>query len=125
MWRADLLDRLTDEPGTFAVPHYHPEFFGNQPCPRVWDTEQLVSCGAGPSRNAWPLDPDDSAELSSLAAVIGDLTRQFYPERCSSAAKCFSLTRDARESVQLMMQYMRQPDLLDLDWVAPWRAATN
>jgi hypothetical protein len=135
LWRADLFDRLTDEPGTFGVAHYHPEFSGNQPGPRVWDTEltaspwrwlhdQLVSCGAGSGRNAWPLDPDDAAELAGLAAEIVDLARQFSPERCHSAAECFRFTRDARESVDLMMRYMRRPDLLDLEWVAPWRAGT-
>jgi hypothetical protein len=28
------------------------------------------------------------------------------------------------ESVQLMMSYLRRPDLLDGDWVTPWRQAT-
>ena len=39
LWRADLFDRLADEPGTFGVAHYHPEFSGHEPCPRVWDPE--------------------------------------------------------------------------------------
>lgn len=39
LWRADLFDRLTDPPGTFAVAHYHPRFEGNEPCARVWDTQ--------------------------------------------------------------------------------------
>jgi hypothetical protein len=30
------------------------------------------------------------------------------------------LTRDARESVRLMMEYLRRPDLLDRSWVSPW-----
>ena len=51
------------------------------------------------------------------------MARQFAPESCGSAAECFRLTRDARESVQLMMAYLRRPDLLDEDWVAPWRQA--
>lgn len=133
LWRADLFDRLTDEPGTFGVAHYHPDFDGNEPCPRVWDAdltanpwrwlhEQMVSLGAGPGRRDWALDPDDAAELSSRATDVVDLARQFSPERCRSAAECFQLTRDARESVQLMMEYLRQPQLLDLDWVSPWRS---
>jgi hypothetical protein len=28
-----------------------------------------------------------------------------------------------RESVQLMIEYLRRPDLLDTDRVAPWMAA--
>ena len=37
LWRADLFDRLADAPGTFGVAHYHPQFLGHEPCPRVWD----------------------------------------------------------------------------------------
>ena len=44
-------------------------------------------------------------------------------KRCGSAGECFRLTRDAAESVQLMMAYLRRPDLLDEGWVAPWRQA--
>jgi hypothetical protein len=43
LWRADLFDRLADEPGTFGVAHYHPEFSGNEPCPRVWDPALTAS----------------------------------------------------------------------------------
>jgi hypothetical protein len=49
------------------------------------------------------------------------MARQFAPERCGSAAQCFRLTRDAAESVRLMISYLRRPDLLDEAWVAPWR----
>jgi hypothetical protein len=28
-----------------------------------------------------------------------------------------------RESVQLMVEYLRRPDLLAVDWVSPWMAA--
>ena len=134
LWRADLFDRLTDKPGSFAVAHYHPEFAANEPCPRVFDAEltanpwrwlheQMVSLGAGPGRSAWALDPDDAAELGSLAADIVNLARQFSPDRCHSAVECFRLTQDARESVQLMMEHLRQPERLDLGWVLPWRVA--
>jgi hypothetical protein len=34
------------------------------------------------------------------------------------------LTRDALDSVQLMIEYLRRPDLLDADRVAPWTAAS-
>jgi hypothetical protein len=131
LWRADLFDRLADEPGSFCVAHYHPEFSGNEPCPRTWDPEltarpwhwlhdQVACLGAAPGRNAWALDPEDARELSTLADVVVDLAKQFSPDRCSSASECFALTRDARKSVQLMIDYLRRPDLLDLDWVAPW-----
>jgi hypothetical protein len=132
LWRADLFDRLTDEPGTFGVAHYHPEFSGHEPCPRVWDPEltarpwrwlhdQFARLGAARPDGPWELDPADAAELSGLAGAVVGLARQVSPERCHSAAECFRLTRDARESVQLMIGTVRQRDRLDVEWVWPWR----
>ena len=134
LWRADLFDRLTDQPGSYGVAHFHPEFSGNEPCSRAWDAaltaspwdwlhEQVASSGAASGGEAWPLDPADASELSGLADTVVTMARQFAPERCRSAAECFQLTRDARESVQLMIEYLARPDLLDADWVSPWRQA--
>jgi hypothetical protein len=133
LWRADLFDRLTDAPGSFGVAHYHPEFSGNEPSSRNWDPgltadpwrwlhDQLAGLGEGPGREAWQLEPADAGELSRLAAAIVTLARDLGPDRCHSAAECFALTRDARESVQLMIEYLRRPDLLDTAWVSPWMA---
>jgi len=135
LWRADLFDRLTDAPGSFGVAHYHPEFSGNEPSSRNWDPEltadpwrwlhdQLAGLGQGPARDAWQqLEPADAGELSRLAATIVTLARELGPDRCHSAAECFALTRDARESVLLMIEYLQRPDLLDADRVSPWMAA--
>jgi hypothetical protein len=134
LWRADLFDRLTDPPGSFGVAHFHPGFARNEPSSRNWDPEltahpwrwlhdQIAGLGESPGRKAWPLEPGDARELSGLADVIVALARELGPERCRSAAECFALTRDARESVQLMIGYLRRPDLLDTGWVAPWLAA--
>jgi hypothetical protein len=67
------------------------------------------------------VDPADAAELSGLADAIVALARQVSPERCRSAAECFRLTRDARESVRLMMGSVRRPERLDVEWVKPWQ----
>jgi len=135
LWRADLFDRLTDAPGSFGVAHYHPEFSGNEPSSRNWDPEltadpwrwlhdQLAGLGKGPGRDAWQqLEPADAGELSRLANAIVTQARELGPDRCHSAAECFALTRDVRESVQLMVEYLRRPDLLAVDWVSPWMAA--
>jgi hypothetical protein len=135
LWRADLFDRLTDAPGTFGVAHYHPEFSGSEPSSRNWDPEltadpwrwlhdQLADLGQGPGREAWQrLEPADAGELSSLADTVVTQARELGPDRCHSAAECFALTRDAQESVQLMIEYLRRPDLLDVEWVSPWMAA--
>jgi len=134
VWRADLFDRLTDAPGTFGVAHYHPAFSGNEPSSRNWDPEltanpwrwlhdQIAGLGEGPGREAWALEPADAEELPSLAEAVVTLARELGPDRCHSAAECFALTRDALESVRLMIEYLRRPDLLDVDWVSPWMAA--
>ena len=75
LWRADLFDRLSDAPGSFGVAHYHPRFLGNEPCPRVWDSQlianpwrwledQFAHVGA---QQRWPLEAADAAELTRLA----------------------------------------------------------
>jgi len=132
LWRADLFDRVADAPGSFGAAHYHPAFSGDEPCPRVWDLElaaspwdwlggHLTGLGTAKGNGAWKLEPADAAELSRLADVIVSLARQVSPARCGSASQCFQQTRDARESVQLMIGSVRQPDLLDLQWISPWR----
>ena len=132
LWRADLFDRLTDEPGTFGVAHYHPQFDGNEPCDRAWSAEltadpwawlheQVASAGAAGGRSPWPIDAGDATEMAGLAAAVVELAQQFAPDRCHSAAQCYGLTRDARESVRLMMEYLRRPELLDAERTALWR----
>jgi hypothetical protein len=132
LWRADLFDRLTDAPGSFAVAHFHPMFDGVEPCPRSWDPllsaspwdwlrTTIEKHGAVNGHTAWPIDPDDAAELSGLADQVVGLARGLGPDRCTSAAQCYALTRDARESVRLMISYLRRPGLLDNDRVALWQ----
>jgi hypothetical protein len=132
LWRADLFDRLADAPATFAAAHYHPEFLGHEPCPRAWDTrltadpwswlgDQFAQLGAAGGSEPWPVDPADGAELSGISAEIVSLARQLGPDRCTSAARCYELTRDVADSVQLMIDCLRRPDLLDDEWVAAWQ----
>ncbi len=133
LWRADLFDRLTDPPGSFGVAHYHPRFTGNEPSGRHWDAaltadpwtwlgDQVASLGTAAGGAAWPLDPDDAAELPSLAGTVVETARQFGPDRCRSAAECFHLTRDVRDAVQLMVATMSTPERLDRDRAALWLA---
>jgi len=98
LWRADLFDRMQDEPGTFGAAHYHPDFAGNEPSVRVWDTEltadpwrwlgeQIASAGAAANGQPWPVDPDDAGELPGLAGEVVSLARRFAPDRCGSTAR--------------------------------------
>jgi hypothetical protein len=131
LWRADLFDRLTDAPGTFGVAHYHPRFAGDEPCRRNWDAkltadpwgwlgDQFDQLGATGRTDPWPVDPADGPELRGLSAGVVSLARTLGPDQCGSAAQCYELTRDAAESVRLMLGYLRRPDLLDQKRVAPW-----
>jgi hypothetical protein len=143
LWRADLFDRLADPPGSFSAAHYHPWFTGNEPCARHWDAaltadpwtwlgDQITSVGAaagGPGKSgtaaggaAWSLDPADAAELPGLASAVVATAQRFGPARCRSAAECFQLTRDARDTVDLMIASLRAPERLDRDRTAPWLA---
>jgi hypothetical protein len=133
LWRADLFDRLTDPPGSFGVAHYHPRFTGNEPSDRHWDAalsagpwtwlgDQVASLGTAAGGAGWPLDPDDAAELPSLAGAVVETARQFGPDRCQSAAECFHLTKDVRDAVRLMVATMSTPERLDRDRAALWLA---
>jgi hypothetical protein len=91
------------------------------PDPWNWLGDQFDQLGAAGGTEPWPVNPTDAPELSRLSAEIVSLARQLGPDRCRSAARCYELTWDAAESVQLMIEYLRRPDLLDEEWVAPWR----
>jgi hypothetical protein len=134
LWRADLFDRVTEPAGTFGAAHYHPEFAGDEPCPRVWDAKltadpwgwlgiQFAELGAGSGSPPWPVDPADGRELVGLSAEVVALARALGPDRCRSAGQCYELTRDAADSVRLMITYLRRPDLLDKERLAPWMTA--
>ena len=136
LWRADLFDRVGKDSGNFGAGHYHPYFNGNEPCRRVWDPaltadpwrwlgDQFASLGGASGQEPWPLDPDDASELPGLADQVVALARPFSPHRCGSASECFRLTRDVREAVQLMIDTLRRPDLLDVTRVSPWMASPS
>jgi hypothetical protein len=128
LWRADLFDRLTDEPGSYGVAHYHPEFDGNEPSERAWD--QALSAdpwswlhdrfARADRPGGWPIDAQDAREISSLADALVAQARRFAPEHCTSREQCYELTRDASGSVRLMVEGQEHPGLLDNATVARW-----
>jgi hypothetical protein len=135
LWRADLFDRLTDQPGSFTAAHYHPYFVGDEPSDRRWDQaltadpwqwlgEQVASLGSAGGGGPWRLDAADALEVPRCADQIVAAARGFAPGRCQSAAQCFELTRDVRATVRLMIEYLQRPELLDRAWVTPWTAAS-
>ena len=92
--------------------------------PYRWLGDQFSRLGGGPGREPWPVDARDAADLSQLSDVVVSVAQEFGPDRCTSAMQCYQLTRDVRDAVQLMLTELQRPDLLDEDWVAPWRATT-
>jgi hypothetical protein len=131
LWRADLFDRVDSEARAFGAAHYHPRFNGNEPCGRVWDpaltadpwrwlADQVASLGTASGHERWPLHPEDASDLPMLTDQIVTLARRFSPHRCGSAAECFRMTRDVREAVQLMIEGLERPELLDVARVSPW-----
>lgn len=131
LWRADLFDRLGDDPGTFAAAHFHPYFEGNEPCDRVWDDrlsadpwgwlrEQVSRFGSGAESQPAPLEPEDAADLRAMTDEVVSIAQSFSPTRCASQSECYRLTRDARQSVRLMVEYLHDPSRLDKDAVSLW-----
>lgn len=128
LWRADLFDRLTDEPGSYGVAHYHPEFDGNEPCERAWDRALSADpwswlhdqFARADKAGGWPIDPQDGREISSLADALVTQAQRSAPERCTSREQCYELTRDASGSVRLMVEGQQHPGLLDTATVARW-----
>jgi hypothetical protein len=131
LWRADLFDRLGDEPGTFAAAHFHPYFEGDEPCDRVWDDrltaepwswlrEQVSRFGSGSASQPAPLGSEDAADLRAMADEVVSIAQRFSPTRCASQSECYRLTRDARQSVRLMVEYLHDPSRLDKDAVSLW-----
>jgi hypothetical protein len=131
LWRADLFDRLSDKPGTFAAAHYHPYFIGDEPSDRTWDQaltadpwswlrDQIASLGAGGGHEQWQLDAADAVDVPRYADQIVAVARSFAPGNCRSATQCFELTQDVQDTVRLMIDYLERPELLDATWVRPW-----
>ena len=135
LWRADLFDRLSDQPSSFAVAHHHPYFAGTEPSARTWDpalrsapwrwlTGQLNSLGAAAGERAWPLDAADTADIPRYTDHVVAAARSFAPERCQSAVQCHQLTQDVQDTVLLMIKYLKRPELLDKEWVRPWTSGS-
>jgi hypothetical protein len=132
-WRADLFDRLDRPAGTFSAAHFHPRFDGDEPSDRVfreeitadpwtWAAAQLSDLAA--VADAAGLAPDavadDVGDVRDQAATIVDTARGLAPTACRSRDQCFRWTRDVTETVQIMVDGLVDPTLLDPADVRPW-----
>ena len=88
--------------------------------PWSWLGDQVLAFGSGTASQPAPLDPADAADLHGMADQVVSVAEQFSPVACTSRAECYRLTRDAQESVQLMVKYLHDPSRLDKDAVSLW-----
>ncbi|MDN3359319.1 hypothetical protein [Actinomadura sp. DC4] len=136
LWRADLFDRVDGTPGGFEAAHYHPRFSGDEPCERDWAEEiratpfewlqgELSDIAAVAERAGAPLSAAaaDAEQIRADAPEIVAVARSRAAIQCGSAEQCFAWTQDAAPLVHLMLEGLKQPDLLDRERTAPWLAA--
>lgn len=133
VWRADLFDRLDGSPGQFDAAHVHPYFSGVEPCQRHWVEaikadpwrwlEQQLSdlpavlAGAGVQLRDPVTEADD---VHAHASEIVTAATRRAPTECRSARQCHAWTSDVDHAVQLMLDTLQRPDLLDRDRASPW-----
>jgi hypothetical protein len=133
VWRADLFDRLDRPAGTFSAAHFHPRFDDTEPSDRVfreeltadpwaWAADQLSDLDA--VADAAGLTPDavgdDARDVREQVALIVATARSLAPTGCRSRDQCFRMTRDVAETVQIMIDNLDHPSLLDPTAVRPW-----
>ena len=90
IWRADLLESVAGDPGSFDRTHHHPRFTGWNPNRRVfarelsadplgWLATQLADLDAILATGGFPADtagPDDAENLRRTTPEIVDATRR-------------------------------------------------
>jgi hypothetical protein len=138
VWRADLFDRLDRTAGTFSAAHFHPRFDGDEPSDRVfreeltadpwaWTTAQLSDLEAVADAAGVPPGAvaDDAHDVHEQADLIVAAARTLAPTACTSRDRCFGLTRDVADTVQIMVDNLDDPALLDPAAVRPWLEAAG
>jgi hypothetical protein len=135
LWRADLFDRVDGTPGAFEAGHFHPRFTGPEPSERNWADEikttpwdwlhgQLTDLAAVCATAGASLpDEADAEQVGADAPAIVAVAQSRAAAQCGSAEQCYAWTEDAAPIVHLMLDRLKQPDLLDRDRVAPWLAS--
>jgi hypothetical protein len=136
LWRADLFDRIDGVPGAFEAAHHHPRFADAEPCERNWAEEikaapwdwlhgRLSDIGAVAEAAGVPL-PDATPDVEHVRADAPEIVAVAQSRaalQCHSKEQCHAWTQDAAPIVQLMLDQLRQPELLDRDRVSPWLTA--
>jgi hypothetical protein len=133
IWRADLFDRIDGTPGAFEAAHFHPRFAGVEPCERNWADVikatpwdwlhgQLTDVTAVAAAAGVPL-PEPAADAEQVRAdalAIVAVAQSRAATQCGSKEQCYAWTQDAAPIVHLILDRLKEPDLLDRDRVSPW-----
>jgi hypothetical protein len=120
IWRADLFDVLSEEPGNFARAHHHMHFDGIEPVDRDWDDrlsadpfgwleEQLAALPELlAARGAVLADVDGEAEdvRRNLPAIMS-AARRCAATECTTPQQCAGQTRDTTEIVAMQASSFR------------------
>jgi hypothetical protein len=122
IWRADLFDRIGDEPGSMKRAHHHFRFdeAGTSPIGRDWNEELTADPFGWTERKLSDLPALAVAagvEVSDIDAEAEDLRRALpaimraaracAPDLCKSPEQCRLATRDTTEIVRLMTTQFR------------------
>lgn len=136
LWRADLFDRLDGAPGNFAAAHYHPYFREMEPSERHWAEEiqadawgwleaQLSDVAGLAARGGTPLarpEAETAGVRPDVSAIVAAAQRRAAVE-CGSKEQCYAWTSDVTGAVDVMLDRLERPELLDKQRLSPWLAA--
>ena len=120
IWRADLFDLVTGPPGNFERAHYHPDFDGPEPGPRIWDegltadpfgwAEAQLSDVAALVETCGHSLQDPTAETQDVGVHLDQIlaaARRAAGSECRSPESCRQTTRDATEILGMMEAMFR------------------
>ncbi|MGN6168828.1 MAG: hypothetical protein ACTHQQ_11755 [Solirubrobacteraceae bacterium] len=121
IWRADLFDSMSEEPGNFARAHHHLHFDGVEPRGRDWDDrlsadpfgwleEQLDALPELLSGRGAVLEDHEgeAADVRRHLPAIMSAARRCAATECTSPHQCAGQTRDTTEIVAMQASLFRR-----------------
>jgi hypothetical protein len=120
IWRADLFDSLSDEPGNFARAHHHVHFDGIEPVDRDWDDrlsadpfgwvqkqlEALPELLAARGADLQDVEGETDDVRRNLPAIMS-AARRCAATECTTPRQCANQTRDTTEIVAMQASLFR------------------
>ena len=120
IWRADLFDSLSDEPGNFARAHHHIHFDGIEPVDRDWDDrlsadpfgwvqeqlEALPELLAARGADLQDVEGETDDVRRNLPAIMS-AARRCAATECTTPQQCANQTRDTTEIVAMQASLFR------------------